>query len=195
MKKYISKRMLYGIAGLVIILVLMTLGLRIYLRQALTQHELHQVTEAAPSETREQLILSETAAVQEAETGRAPVDPIQQFEADFLELDALEEEILQEQEGSALKEDYTTIARLWNKELDALGQTITKSMSESEKEAYIAEANAFLISRNHECMKELGKDKLSVLENVDYLRREITLTEQRCRDLLKDYRRYLLESS
>lgn len=177
------------------ILVLMTLGLRIYLRQALEQHEFNTVTEAAPFETREQLILSETTAVQEIETDRAPVDQVQQFETDFLELHTLEEEVLQEQEGSALKEDYTTIARLWNKELDALGQAITAEMSESEKETYIAEANAFLISRNHECMKELGKDKLSVLENVDYLRREITLTEQRCRDLLKDYQRYLLASS
>ena len=177
------------------VLALLTLGLRIYLREAISQHALSTVTEAAPSETREQLILSETTAAEEGETESASVDLIQRFEDDFTELQALEEAATKDQQGNALKEDYTTIARLWNKELDALGQAITGEMSENEKEAYIAEANAFLISRNHECMKELGKDKLSVLENVDYLRREIELTEQRCEDLLKDYRRYLLASS
>ena len=200
MRKHVSSRMLRGIALLVLILATITLGIRIYLDQALIRHASMMTTEAAPSETKEQLIIAETEPVQEsAEMGpvqesaaaEEPVDQIAQFEASFAELDALEDIAAGEQQGSALKEDYTTIAKLWNRELEALGRAITANMTESEKNAYIASASAFLISRNHECMKELDQDKLSVMENIDYLSREIALTRERCYDLLKDYRSYL----
>lgn len=191
MRKHVSNRMLRGIALLVLILAAITLGIRIYLDQALIRHASMVTTEAAPSETREQLIVAETSSVQEGETAEASVDQIAQFEASFAELDALEDIAAGEQQGSALKEDYTTIAKLWNRELEALGRAITANMTESEKDAYIASASAFLISRNHECMKELDQDKLSVMENIDYLSREIALTRERCYDLLKDYRSYL----
>lgn len=183
--------MLRGIALLVLILAAITLGIRIYLDQALIRHASTMTTEAAPSETREQLIIAETAPVQESAAAEEPVDQIAQFEASFAELDALEDIAAGEQQGSALKEDYTTLAKLWNRELESLGRAITAHMTESEKNAYIASANAFLISRNHECMKELDQDKLSVMENIDYLSREIALTRERCYDLLKDYRSYL----
>lgn len=191
MRKHVSNRMLQGIALLVLILAAITLGIRIYLDQALIRHASMVTTEAAPSETREQLIVAETSPVQESETVEASVDQIAQFEAAFAEIRALEDIAAVEQQGSALKEDYTTIAKLWNRELEALGRAITANMTESEKDAYIASASAFLISRNHECMKELDQDKLSVMENIDYLSREIALTRERCYDLLKDYRSYL----
>lgn len=190
MRKHVSNRMLRGIALLVLILAAITLGIRIYLDQALIRHASTMTTEAAPSETREQLIVAETTPVQES-AEEEPVDQIAQFEASFAELDALEDIAAGEQQGSALKEDYTTLAKLWNRELESLGRAITANMTESEKDAYIASANAFLISRNHECMKELNQDKLSVMENIDYLSREIALTRERCYDLLKDYRSYL----
>lgn len=183
--------MLRGIALLVLILAAITLGIRIYLDQALIRHASMVKTEAAPSETREQLIVAETTPVQESEAAEASVDQIAQFESAFAEIRALEDIAAVEQQGSALKEDYTTIAKLWNRELEALGRAITANMTESEKDAYIASASAFLISRNHECMKELDQDKLSVMENIDYLSREIALTRERCYDLLKDYRSYL----
>lgn len=183
--------MLRGIALLVLILAAITLGIRIYLDQALIRHASMMTTEAAPSETREQLIVAETSSVQESEAAEASGDQIAQFEAAFAEIRALEDIAAVEQQGSALKEDYTTIAKLWNRELEALGRAITANMTESEKDAYIASASAFLISRNHECMKELDQDKLSVMENIDYLSREIDLTRERCYDLLKDYRSYL----
>lgn len=191
MRKHVSSRMLRGIALLVLILATITLGIRIYLDQALIRHASMVTTEAAPSETREQLIIAETGPVQESAAAEEPVDQIAQFEASFAELDALEDIAAGEQQGSALKEDYTTIAKLWNRELEALGRAITANMTESEKNAYITSASAFLISRNHECMKELDQDKLSVMENIDYLSREIALTRERCYDLLKDYRSYL----
>lgn len=191
MRKHVSSRMLRGIALLVLILAAITLGIRIYLDQALIRHASMVTTEAAPSETREQLIVAETSSVQESEAAEASVDQIAQFEAAFAEIRALEDIAAVEQQGSALKEDYTTIAKLWNRELEALGRAITANMTESEKDAYIASASAFLISRNHECMKELDQDKLSVMENIDYLSREIALTRERCYDLLKDYRSYL----
>ena len=191
MRKHVSSRMLRGIALLVLILATITLGIRIYLDQALIRHASMVTTEAAPSETREQLIVAETSSLQEGETAEASVDQIAQFEAAFSEIRALEDIAAVEQQGSALKEDYTTIAKLWNRELEALGRAITAHMTESEKDAYIASASAFLISRNHECMKELDQDKLSVMENIDYLSREIALTRERCYDLLKDYRSYL----
>lgn len=183
--------MLRGIALLVLILATITLGIRIYLDQALIRHASMVTTEAAPSEMKEQLIIAETTPVQESAAAEEPVDQIAQFEASFAELDALEDIAAGEQQGSALKDDYTTIAKLWNRELEALGRAITANMTESEKNAYITSASAFLISRNHECMKELDQDKLSVMENIDYLSREITLTRERCYDLLKDYRSYL----
>ena len=191
MRKHVSSRMLRGIALLVLILATITLGIRIYLDQALIRHASMVKTEAAPSETREQLIVAETSSVQESGAAEASVDQIAQFEAAFAEIRALEDIAAGEQQGSALKEDYTTIAKLWNRELEALGRAITANMTESEKDAYIASASAFLISRNHECMKELDQDKLSVMENIDYLSREIALTRERCYDLLKDYRSYL----
>ena len=191
MRKHVSSRMLRGIALLVLILATITLGIRIYLDQALIRHASMVTTEAAPSETREQLIVAETSSVQESGGAKASVDQIAQFEAAFAEIRALEDIAAVEQQGSALKEDYTTIAKLWNRELEALGRAITANMTESEKDAYIASASAFLISRNHECMKELDQDKLSVMENIDYLSREIALTRERCYDLLKDYRSYL----
>ena len=191
MRKHVSSRMLRGITLLVLILAAITLGIRIYLDQALIRHASMVTTEAAPSETREQLIVAETSPVQESEAAEASVDQIAQFEAAFAEIRALEDIAAVEQQGSALKEDYTTIAKLWNRELEALGRAITANMTESEKDAYIASASAFLISRNHECMKELDQDKLSVMENIDYLSREIALTRERCYDLLKDYRSYL----
>lgn len=191
MRKHVSSRMLRGIALLVLILAAITLGIRIYLDQALIRHASMVTTEAAPSETKEQLIVVETTPVQESAAAEEPVDQIAQFVAAFAEIRALEDIAAVEQQGSALKEDYTTIAKLWNRELEALGRTITANMTESEKDAYIASASAFLISRNHECMKELDQDKLSVMENIDYLSREIALTRERCYDLLKDYRSYL----
>lgn len=191
MRKHVSNRMLRGIALLVLILAAITLGIRIYLDQALIRHASMVTTEAAPSETREQLIVAETTPVQESGAAEESVDQIAQFEAAFAEIRALEDIAAVEQQGSALKEDYTTIAKLWNRELEALGRAITANMTESEKDAYIASASAFLISRNHECMKELDQDKLSVMENIDYLSREIALTRERCYDLLKDYRSYL----
>lgn len=191
MRKHVSSRMLRGIALLVLILAAITLGIRIYLDQALIRHASMMTTEAAPSETKEQLIIAETEPVQESAAAEEPVDQIAQFEASFAELDALEDIAAGEQQGSVLKEDYTTLAKLWNRELESLGRTITANMTESEKDAYIASASAFLISRNHECMKELDQDKLSVMENIDYLSREIALTRERCYDLLKDYRSYL----
>lgn len=191
MRKHVSSRMLRGIGLLVLILAAITLGIRIYLDQALIRHASMATTEAAPSETREQLIVAETSPVQEGEAAEASGDQIAQFEAAFAEIRALEDIAAVEQQGSALKEDYTTIAKLWNRELEALGRAITSNMTESEKDAYIASASAFLISRNHECMKELDQDKLSVMENIDYLSREIALTRERCYDLLKDYRSYL----
>ena len=191
MRKHVSSRMLRGIGLLVLILAAITLGIRIYLDQALIRHASMVTTEAAPSETREQLIVAETTPVQESGGAEAAVDQIAQFEAAFAEIRTLEDIAAVEQQGSALKEDYTTIAKLWNRELEALGRAITANMTESEKDAYIASASAFLISRNHECMKELDQDKLSVMENIDYLSREIALTRERCYDLLKDYRSYL----
>lgn len=191
MRKHVSSRMLRGIGLLVLILAAITLGIRIYLDQALIRHASMATTEAAPSETREQLIVAETSSVQESEAAEASVDQIAQFEAAFAEIRVLEDIAAVEQQGSALKEDYTTIAKLWNRELEALGRAITTNMTESEKDAYIASASAFRISRNHECMKELDQDKLSVMENIDYLSREIALTRERCYDLLKDYRSYL----
>ena len=191
MRKHVSSRMLRGIALLVFILAAITLGIRIYLDQALIRHASMVTTEAAPSETKEQLIIAETTPVQESAAAEASVDQIAQFEASFAELDALEDIAAGEQQGSVLKKDYTTLAKLWNRELEALGRAITAHMTESEKDAYIASASAFLISRNHECMKELDQDKLSVMENIDYLSREIALTRERCYDLLKDYRSYL----
>lgn len=191
MRKHVSSRTLRGIALLVLILAAITLGIRIYLDQALIRHASMVTTEAAPSETREQLIVAETTPVQESGAAEASVDQIAQFEAAFAEIRELEDIAAVEQQGSALKEDYTMIAKLWNRELEALGRAITANMTESEKDAYIASASAFLISRNHECMKELDQDKLSVMENIDYLSREIALTRERCYDLLKDYRSYL----
>ena len=191
MRKHVSSRMLRGIALLVLILAAITLGIRIYLDEALIRHASMVTTETAPSETREQLIIAETTPAQESEAAEEPVDQIAQFEAAFAEIQALEEVAAGEQQGSALKEDYETIAKLWNRELEALGRAITAKMTESEKDAYIASASSFLISRNHECMKALGQEKLSVIENIDYLSREIALTRERCYDLLKDYRNYL----
>lgn len=189
MRKHITDRTIRGLMLLALVLFLLTLGLRFGLQQALLQYQEMSVRETtAPSETREPLLVTEMPA-EDAETEAA--DELQRFESAFEELENMEKGLSGERESSTLKENYTTLMKLWNRQLDDLGECITAKMREEEAEAYIADANAFLVTRNHECMKELGQDKLSVVENIDYLRREVALTRERCRELLKDYRRYL----
>ena len=88
MRKHVSSRMLRGIALLVLILAAITLGIRIYLDEALIRHASTVTTEAAPSETREQLIIAETTPAQESEAAEEAVDQIALFEAAFAEIQA-----------------------------------------------------------------------------------------------------------
>ncbi len=185
MKKHITGRTVRGLVLFALVLLLITLGLQIGLRQALHTYQTAAVQETgAPSETREPLPVTMLPSEDNAEESG---DLLQHFTDAFSELDLLEENLAGERQGSRLKEEYTSLAKLWNQQLEDLGECITENMSEEEAESYIADANAFLVSRNHECIKELGQDKLSVAESTDYLRREVTLTKERCRQLLKDY--------
>ena len=90
-----------------------------------------------------------------------------------------------------IKDNYQKIADLWDRDVKALGNDITAKMPEGEKKTFFDGENTFLVSRNHECMKAVGQNKVSIQERIDYLDRYIVMTREHCKDLVKEYTSYL----
>lgn len=185
MRNRVSKKTQWGIMVLVLLCLIITLLIRIYLRNELEAYEAGPAETLAASETEEQLIYMDV------ENGtfdeESEKDLLTMYNERFEEIDALFEGISDMERGARQKEYYQKVADLWDYELKALGDDISSGMTEDEKKTYFDSENAFLVSRNHECMKVVDRNKVSVMEGIDYLGRYIELTREHCMDLVKDY--------
>ncbi|SFG07806.1 hypothetical protein SAMN05216356_101130 [Oribacterium sp. WCC10] len=166
---------------------IITLGVKIILKNKLATYEAAAMTAARPQETEEQLII----ASEIEETGENAVDLLKKYNDHFEEMDMLYDQTSGMEQDEAHVDAYKKIAGLWDRELKSLGDDISRGMMENEKKMYFDSENTFLVSRNHECMKAVGHDKVSVIEKIDYLDRYIKLTREHCMDLVKDYSSYL----
>lgn len=54
----------------------------------------------------------------------------------------------------------------------------------TERENFFVEQSIFLAERSRESKKELSQDKTGIEENVDYLKKYIVLTKNRCSVIL-----------
>ncbi len=183
----VSKRTQWGIMVLILVCAIITLVLRIFLNNELAAYESSPEPAHVAQETEEQLIVTDMEETAVEET----VDLLTRYNAQFEEIDSLYDEISGMQQGSELKANYQKIADLWDRELKSLESDISSGMTEDDKKTYFDSENTFLVSRNHECMKVVDQNKVSVMEGIDYLDRYIELTREHCIDLVKDYTSYL----
>lgn len=186
MHNRISKKTLWGIMVLTLVCTIITLGLRIYLKDRLDSFEMESVAETLPHEKEEQLIFTAIEEISEPEE-----ELLEKYNSNFEEIDTLYERISTLEQDESLKDNYQKIADLWDRELKALGNDITAKMPEGEKKTFFDGENTFLVSRNHECMKAVGQNKVSIQERIDYLDRYIVMTREHCKDLVKEYTSYL----
>lgn len=183
----ISKRTLWGIMVLCLVCTIITLGIKIVLKNKLANYEAAASSNIVQAETAEQFIV----ATEAEEYGESEEDLIKKYDAHFKEIDELYVHMAGRGQDMDLKADYKKISELWDRELRALSDDISSKMTGAEKKAYFDSENTFLVSRNHECMKAVGHNKVSVVEEIDYLDRYIKLTKEHCTDLVKDYASYL----
>ncbi len=183
----ISKRTLWGIMVLCFVCTIITLGIKIVLKNKLAAYEAGEAATVVQAETEEQFIV----ATVEAETEESDEDLIRKYDIHFGEIDELYRRMAGRGQDVGTKDDYRKISELWDRELKALSDDIASGMNEAEKKEFFDAENTFLVSRNHECMKAVGQNKVSFMEEIDYLDRHIRLTREHCNDLVKDYASYL----
>ena len=171
---------------LTLVCTIITLGLRIYLKDRFNAYRMGSVSETIPQEKGEQLIFTDIE-----ETGEPEEELLEKYNSHFDEIDALYERISTMERDETFKDNYRKIADLWDRELKALGNDLIVNMPEEEKKAFFDGENTFLVSRNHECMKDVGHNKVSIQERIDYLDRYIAVTREHCKDLIKEYGSYL----
>lgn len=166
---------------------IITLGIKIVLKNKLAEYEAKSASSVVEVETAEQFIV----ATEASETSESEEDLTKKYEKHFREIDELYARMTNRGQDMELKSDYKKISDLWDLELKSLNDDISKKMTEAEKKQYYDSENTFLVSRNHECMKAVSHNKVSVMEEIDYLDRYIKLTREHCTDLVKDYASYL----
>lgn len=183
----ISKKTLWGIMVLCLICTIITLGVKIVLKNKLAVFEAGTADDFVREETAEQFIVQ----MVEENTEESESDLVGKYEAHFNEIDELYGRMNGRNQDMGLKDDYKRISELWDRELKSLSDDISSGMTEAEKKNFFDSESTFLVSRNHECMKAVGHNKVSVMEETDYLDRYIKLTREHCTDLVKDYASYL----
>lgn len=172
---------------LCLVCTIITLGIKIVLKNKLADYEAGRQNTVVQAETAEQFIV----ATVEEKAEESEKDPAGKYETRFKEIDELYERMTGRGQDMGLKDDYNRVSELWDRELRALTDDISAGMTEWEKKEFFDSENTFLVSRNHECMKVVGHNKVSVMEEIDYLDRYIKLTREHCTDLVKDYASYL----
>ena len=166
---------------------IITLGIKIVLKNKLAEYEAKSSSSVVEVETAEQFIV----AAEVSETSESEEEPAEKYEKHFREIDDLYARMTSQDRDMDLKSDYKKVSELWDLELRSLNDDISGKMTEAEKKQYYDSENTFLVSRNHECMKAVSHNKVSVMEEIDYLDRYIKLTREHCTDLVKDYASYL----
>ena len=105
------------------------------------------------------------------------------FQNEFSRLEQIEEDS-DWHRGLPLRRRYEEIAGLYDKELQRLVSYYAGKITGTERENFFVEQSIFLAERSRESKKELSQDKTGIEENVDYLKKYIVLTKNRCSVIL-----------
>ena len=115
-------------------------------------------------------------SVEEEEDEFGEEDSIFHFQNEFSRLEQIEEDS-DWHRGLPLRRRYEEIAGLYDKELQRLVSYYAGKITGTEQSIFLAE-------RSRESKKELSQDKTGIEENVDYLKKYIVLTKNRCSVIL-----------
>ena len=144
-------------------------------KRSLMQNETKKSTEEAPQE--------ELLPVEDEDMYFGEEDSIFHFQNEFSRLEQIEEDS-DWHRGLPLRRRYEEIAGLYDKELQRLVSYYAGKITGTERENFFVEQSIFLAERSRESKKELSQDKTGIEENVDYLKKYIVLTKNRCSVIL-----------
>ena len=190
MKSFFSPRVTRNLMILTGSLMVITIFVNGYLDTNFRHYEKKVKMVAAPSETREQLLVPGPIEASGSEL-RETQSQLETFREEIASMDDLTERSRQERKGTERKKKYMSLASLWNSEMEQIVAAIGEGMRDTDRTRLMEEQNLFLEQRSHEAMKEISDEKTGIDENIDYMSRYIEVTRQRCVDLLKDYEAYL----
>lgn len=190
MKSFFSPRVTRNLMILTGSLMVITIFVNGYLDTNFRHYEKKVKMVAAPSETREQLLVTGPIEASGSEL-RETQSRLETFREEIASMDDLTERSRQERKGTERKKKYMSLASLWNSEMEQIVAAIGEGMRDKDRTRLMEEQNLFLEQRSHEAMKEISDEKTGIDENIDYMSRYIEVTRQRCVDLLKDYEAYL----
>ena len=190
MKSFFSPRVTRNLMILTGSLMVITIFVNGYLDTNFRHYEKKVKMVAAPSETREQLLVPGPIEASGSEL-RETQSRLETFREEIASMDDLTERSRQERKGTERKKKYMSLASLWNSEMEQIVAAIGEGMRDTDRTRLMEEQNLFLEQRSHEAMKEISDEKTGIDENIDYMGRYIEVTRQRCVDLLKDYEAYL----
>lgn len=190
MKSFFSPRVTRNLMILTGSLMVITIFVNGYLDTNFRHYEKKVKMVAAPSETREQLLVPGPIETSGSEL-RETQSRLETFREEIASMDDLTERSRQERKGTERKKKYMSLASLWNSEMEQIVAAIGEGMRDTDRTRLMEEQNLFLEQRSHEAMKEISDEKTGIDENIDYMSRYIEVTRQRCVDLLKDYEAYL----
>lgn len=190
MKSFFSPRVTRNLMILTGSLMVITIFVNGYLDTNFRHYEKKVKMVAAPSETREQLLVPGSIEASGSEL-RETQSRLETFREEIASMDDLTERSRQERKGTERKKKYMSLASLWNSEMEQIVAAIGEGMRDTDRTRLMEEQNLFLEQRSHEAMKEISDEKTGIDENIDYMSRYIEVTRQRCVDLLKDYEAYL----
>ena len=190
MKSFFSPRVTRNLMILTGSLMVITIFVNGYLDTNFRHYEKKVKMVAAPSETREQLLVPGPIEASGSEL-RETQSRLETFREEIASMDDLTEHSRQERKATERKKKYMSLASLWNSEMEQIVAAIGEGMRDTDRTRLMEEQNLFLEQRSHEAMKEISDEKTGIDENIDYMSRYIEVTRQRCVDLLKDYEAYL----
>ena len=190
MKSFFSPGVTRNLMILTGSLMVITIFVNGYLDTNFRHYEKKVKMVAAPSETREQLLVPGPIEASGSEL-RETQSRLETFREEIASMDDLTERSRQERKGTERKKKYMSLASLWNSEMEQIVAAIGEGMRDTDRTRLMEEQNLFLEQRSHEAMKEISDEKTGIDENIDYMSRYIEVTRQRCVDLLKDYEAYL----
>ena len=175
-----SRKSLSQFVFFIVILIILGLGISFLFqrrwKRRLMQYETKINVQEAPAK--------EILPVEEEDPELGEEDSIYHFQNEFSRLEEIEEDP-DWQRGIPLRRRYEEIANLYDKELQRLVSYYSGKITGTERENFFVEHSIFLAERSRESKKELSQEKTGVEENIDYLKKYIVLTKNRCSILLE----------
>ena len=166
-----SKKSLTQFIFFIMILLVLGLGISFLFqrrwKRKLIQYETKLNVQDAPAK--------EILPVEEEEDEFGEEDSIFHFQNEFSRLEQIEEDS-DWHRGLPLS--------LYDKELQRIVSYYAGKITGTERENFFVEQSIFLAERSRESKKELSQDKTGIEENVDYLKKYIVLTKNRCSVIL-----------